>query len=238
VVSGLSAGDTLSLQLSGGSNVSITTNGPFTFPAQLASGTNWQVTATNPTSPIPETCQVAGGAGTIANANVTSVQVTCACTPTTCGAQGKNCGSIPDGCGGSLPCGSCSIVPQTCGGGGTANVCGACGVAVENTTIGSGQSLVSCDNRFTLAMQASDGNLVLYMGNTALWSSNTAGNPGAYAVMQGDGNFVVYTVSNSPLWSSNTAGDPGAYVIAQTDGNLVVYDVNQKPLWSSNTCCH
>ena len=41
------------------------------------------------------------------------------CVPTTCAAQGKNCGSIPDGCGGTLSCGSCSG-SQTCGGGGVA----------------------------------------------------------------------------------------------------------------------
>ncbi|HEY3358972.1 MAG TPA: glycoside hydrolase family 18 protein [Polyangia bacterium] len=46
------------------------------------------------------------------------------CTPTTCAAQGKNCGTIADGCGGTLPCGTCTLANQTCGGGGTANVCG------------------------------------------------------------------------------------------------------------------
>src|SRR5215813_13205186 len=45
------------------------------------------------------------------------------CTPTTCVAQGKNCGTIPNGCGGTLTCGVCTA-PQTCGGGGIANVCG------------------------------------------------------------------------------------------------------------------
>ncbi len=46
------------------------------------------------------------------------------CVPTTCGAQGANCGTIPNGCGtGNLNCGSCTS-PATCGGGGTANVCG------------------------------------------------------------------------------------------------------------------
>jgi hypothetical protein len=45
------------------------------------------------------------------------------CTPTTCAAQGKNCGNISDGCGSTLSCGSCTA-PNTCGGGGTANVCG------------------------------------------------------------------------------------------------------------------
>ncbi|HSQ67924.1 MAG TPA: hypothetical protein VLM85_32160 [Polyangiaceae bacterium] len=47
------------------------------------------------------------------------------CTPTTCAAQGKNCGTISDGCGGTLSCGTCTS-PQTCGGGGTPNVCGTC----------------------------------------------------------------------------------------------------------------
>ena len=55
-------------------------------------------------------------AGTVANVAVP-------CTPTTCVAQGKNCGTIPDGCGGTLTCGVC-IAPNTCGGGGVANVCG------------------------------------------------------------------------------------------------------------------
>src|SRR5678815_4499121 len=35
----------------------------------------------------------------------------------------RNCGTIPDGCGGTLTCGSCTA-PATCGGGGVANVCG------------------------------------------------------------------------------------------------------------------
>jgi hypothetical protein len=60
---------------------------------------------------LPQTC---GGGGT---ANV------CGCTPTSCAAQGKNCGSISDGCGMTLPCGTCQS-PNTCGGGGIANVCG------------------------------------------------------------------------------------------------------------------
>jgi len=44
------------------------------------------------------------------------------CSPKSCAAQGKNCGTISDGCGGTLNCGGCSS--GTCGGGGTANVCG------------------------------------------------------------------------------------------------------------------
>jgi hypothetical protein len=51
------------------------------------------------------------------------------CTPSTCAAQGASCGSAPDGCGGTLSCGTCptgsycsagkcatsSCVPTTCG---------------------------------------------------------------------------------------------------------------------------
>jgi hypothetical protein len=44
------------------------------------------------------------------------------CVPTTCATQGKNCGTIPDGCGGTLTCGTCSG-SLTCGGGGVPNVC-------------------------------------------------------------------------------------------------------------------
>ena len=66
----------------------------------------------------PQTC----GGGGIANVCGLGTPPS-ACTPTTCAAQGKNCGTIPDGCGGTLTCGACTG-PQTCGGGGIANVCG------------------------------------------------------------------------------------------------------------------
>jgi hypothetical protein len=61
-----------------------------------------------------------GGGGALASAELFSPS---ACAPTTCAAAGKNCGSLSDGCGGTLDCGACTA-PQTCGGGGTANVCG------------------------------------------------------------------------------------------------------------------
>jgi hypothetical protein len=48
-----------------------------------------------------------------------------ACVPTTCAATGSNCGTIPDGCGGTLNCGTCSG-GSTCGGGGIPHVCGGC----------------------------------------------------------------------------------------------------------------
>jgi hypothetical protein len=38
-----------------------------------------------------------------------------------------NCGQVGDGCGNVLNCGTCTA-PDTCGGGGVANVCGTGGV--------------------------------------------------------------------------------------------------------------
>jgi len=45
------------------------------------------------------------------------------CTPRKCSDVGANCGPIADGCGGLINCGDCTA-PETCGGGGTPNVCG------------------------------------------------------------------------------------------------------------------
>jgi hypothetical protein len=45
------------------------------------------------------------------------------CVTTTCEASNANCGSLPDGCGGTLQCGTCTL-PLSCGGGGEPNRCG------------------------------------------------------------------------------------------------------------------
>lgn len=45
------------------------------------------------------------------------------CTPRTCEQAGAQCGDVADGCGGIVHCPPC-LAPQTCGGGGTPNVCG------------------------------------------------------------------------------------------------------------------
>lgn len=75
-----------------------------------------------------------------------------------------------------------------------------------------------------------------YVGEdtTQIWHSGTGGNPGARAVLQGDGNFVVYSASNAVLWASNTAGHPGSTLAVQDDGNVVLYD-NGTALWATKT---
>jgi hypothetical protein len=153
------------------------------------------------------------------------------CDP--CGAHGEQC-CAGGACGGSpLACiaataSSChsNVTPQcTCG-------------RLEQGMELESQAVWSCDGRFQLVLQG-DGNLVLYMGNTALWSSATVGSGATFAVMQDDGNFVVYTSGYAPVWSSGTAGAGcGAFLALQGDGNLVVYNASSKALWNSRTCCH
>lgn len=83
-----------------------------------------------------------------------------------------------------------------------------------------GERLTSPNGAYTLDMQASDGNLVLYKAAQALWSTGGHG-AGSRAVMQSDGNFVVY--NGSAKWSTGTAGYDGSVLRLQDDGNLVVY---------------
>jgi hypothetical protein len=117
-----------------------------------------------------------------------------------------------------------------------------CGTLPPNTGLPPGGTMKSCDQRFSFVMQQ-DGNLVLYQrraarrgGPIALWSSETYGNPGAVAWMQGDGNLVVYAANGRPLWDSQTWGHEGAALAVQDDGNVVIYDGNDA-VWNTETCC-
>jgi len=80
-----------------------------------------------------------------------------------------------------------------------------------------------------------DGNLVIYSKKKALWASNTAGNPGARLTMQNDGNLVIYSKDGRALWASDTYGNPGATKTMKSDGNLVITSKDGRTLWSSNT---
>jgi hypothetical protein len=54
-----------------------------------------------------------------------------------------------------------------------------------------------------------------------------------FAVMQGDGNFVLY--DGPAAWATNTWYPGGtAYLNLQDDGNMVVYDAYDNVLWSLN----
>jgi len=75
-VTGLN-GTGLSLSLSAGSmqSVSPSTDGSFSFPSLVATGTAFTAAVTS--SPVTQSCTAVGTSGTVLNANVTSIAVTC-----------------------------------------------------------------------------------------------------------------------------------------------------------------
>src|SRR4051812_46577021 len=84
-------------------------------------------------SASPRTTGAGGAGGQLGNAGGSSgigdfdagIDFDASCgTAITCAQAGANCGPIGDGCGGILQCGDC-VAPETCGGAGTASVCGA-----------------------------------------------------------------------------------------------------------------
>jgi hypothetical protein len=105
---------------------------------------------------------------------------------------------------------------------------------VAGQSLRAGQSRRSPNGRYILAMQ-SDGDLVFYDHSTgkALWNSGTAGNPGASASMQGDGNLVVYSAARQPIYATGSHGDKGSWLNVQDDGNLVIYNGANQPIWAS-----
>ncbi|MBU3595144.1 autotransporter-associated beta strand repeat-containing protein, partial [Polynucleobacter sp. 86C-FISCH] len=80
-------------------------------------------------------------------------------------------------------------------------------------------------NGLTLLMQ-SEGNLVLYKnlnrpGQQVIWATPGSYGAGTYAIMQGDGNFVVYRANGSAAWASDT-GVPGASLTVSNAEQLSV----------------
>lgn len=96
-----------------------------------------------------------------------------------------------------------------------------------------GDMLLSPNGAYRLIMQ-SDGNLVIYSPNRALWGSGTSGTGGNHVVMQSDGNLVIYAGSQ-PLWGTSTNGRGTSTLRMQSDGNLVIYDASNHPTWGSGT---
>ena len=78
-VSGLASGKSVTLLNNGTNPHTVSVNGGFTFPVAVASG---PYSVTVAIQPVGQTCSVSGGTGTIVNANITSVSVTCSDTYT------------------------------------------------------------------------------------------------------------------------------------------------------------
>ena len=88
----------------------------------------------------------------------------------------------------------------------------------------SGQEIVTATGSHRLAMQA-DGNLVLYAGAVTVWSTATAGNPGARLRMAAAGELAVTSGTGATLWT-NGISSPGSRLVIKPDGR--VYEIAKK----------
>jgi hypothetical protein len=98
-------------------------------------------------------------------------------------------------------------------------------------TITSGGEIASSDGHYLLTMSATGDLEEQTTGGRVVWSSGTSGNPGAYAVMQPNGNLVVET-PGEVLWSTNTNGTGCPSLSVMRDGSMAIYDPTAS-LWSS-----
>jgi RHS repeat-associated protein len=103
---------------------------------------------------------------------------------------------------------------------------------VVNQRINANQCIVSPHGQYMLYM-APDGNFYIYDIAHAVgtWGANTAGHPGAYAILQGDGNFCIYDANNVFLWMSGTNGTFAERLDMEDDGRIIIY----KSAWNSGT---
>jgi LysM repeat protein len=92
--------------------------------------------------------------------------------------------------------------------------------------------LTSQNGAYKVILQE-DGNLVLYAGDDAVWSTKTNGQGVQRAEVQGDGNFVLYTADKA-VWASQTKGAKDVHLTLQDDRNLVLY-ASGGPAWASGT---
>lgn len=77
---GLAPGNSITLANNGSDNITLTANGPFSFLTKLASGATYNLSIV--TLPLNEPCTATYGVGTVAAANITSINVTCTLTAT------------------------------------------------------------------------------------------------------------------------------------------------------------
>lgn len=91
-VSGLPTGTTVLLKNNGLDSISVTANGPFTFPAALSYASGYAVTVATP--PAGASCTLSNATGTVNNVNVTNVGVACTTTATPPPTTGA-CGALP-----------------------------------------------------------------------------------------------------------------------------------------------
>ncbi len=108
----------------------------------------------------------------------------------------------------------------------------------SSTLLRAGDSLISSKGTYTLTLLAT-GDLVMTLNSTgrAIWSFGTAGHPGATAILQRDGNFMVHDSTGKLVKSTGSGGHAsGSYSLTlREDSDLWIYTPGGQRIWSSYT---
>ena len=144
------------------------------------------------------------------------------CTPVTCSSQGAQCGSIPDGCGGTLQCG-------TCGSGYTCNSSNTC---VASTPPAPANSFTySATNTNSAQQNTTHKTFTLNAGDTL--EVGTCNLPGATA--SGDTFLRVFGTSGTEVASNDDSCGSYASFIRYTVPTSGTYEV-RSGCYSSGSC--
>lgn len=97
-------------------------------------------------------------------------------------------------------------------------------ILTTNQTMSSGATVACPNGNYTITNQ-SDGNLVIYQGNTPVWSTLTSGQGASTLLMQDDGNLALYKNGGGATWSANCyqGGTNSYYCVLNNSGTLIVY---------------
>jgi hypothetical protein len=107
---------------------------------------------------------------------------------------------------------------------------------VTNEYLFSGQRLYSANCSYYLAMTTSGKLEVRDRNDGFVWAAGTS-STGAWAAIQGDGNFVAYPrdggAPGTALWSTQTIS--GVKLVLQGDSNLLLLNSNGNLVWKTGT---
>jgi hypothetical protein len=106
---------------------------------------------------------------------------------------------------------------------------------MPGTTLHAGEAAAASSGTRLVQQPGGDLQLLSATGGRVLWATGTDGNPGAYATMQADGNFVLYAADGHPLWSAGTYGVTSAHVTVRNDDTLAVINATDAVQWSTGT---
>ncbi|MDR5736400.1 MULTISPECIES: GDSL-type esterase/lipase family protein [unclassified Caballeronia] len=108
-----------------------------------------------------------------------------------------------------------------------------CGRLAPGEGLLAGQTLASCDGRFSLTL-GRDGYLAIVFDGGPIWSSGAFGAPGVVVRFAEDGTLSLYNANGARVWQTTKTSAPG-YAYMQRDGNLVVYSQAGTPVWATGT---